>query len=94
MTRRHPSLELTRLLELLSKEILDATDEEIREISCLQGWTIANIALEVREVIKAVHADVNGSLDRNFGLNEELSKPGARLQPTGGGRGSSNNQRH
>ncbi|MGY3610893.1 MULTISPECIES: hypothetical protein [unclassified Bradyrhizobium] len=94
MTRWHPSLDLARLLEALSKEILAATDKEVRQTSALQGWTIANTALEVREVIKAAHRDVTGSLDRNFGLNEDLSEPGARLRPPRGGRGSSHNQRH
>ncbi|MET4296316.1 hypothetical protein ABIB06_007064 [Bradyrhizobium sp. LB8.2] len=94
MTRWHPSRDLAHLLQALSEEILAATDEEVRETCRLQGWTIANTALEVREVIKAAHGDVNGRHDRNFGLNENLSKPGARQQPTRGGRGSSHNQRH
>ncbi len=94
MTRWHPSLDLAHLLEALSNEILAATDAEVRETSGLQGWTIANTALEVREVIKASHWDVNGSLDRNLGPNEGLSEPGARLRPTRGGRSWSHNQRH
>lgn len=94
MTRWHPSLDLARLLEALSEDVLGATDEEVRQTSGLQGWTIANAALEVREMIKAAHGDVNASLDRHFGLNEDLSEPGARPRPTRGGRGSPHNQRH
>ena len=90
MTRWHPSLDLTRLLEELSEEVLAATDEEVLQASGLQGWKIANIAVEVREVIKGARGDVNGSLDQKF----DLSEPGARPRPTHGGRGSTHNQRH
>lgn len=94
MTRWHPSLDLARLLEAVSEEILAATDEEVRETSGLQGWTIANTALEVREAVKAAHADGSGSLDRNCDLNEDPREPSARLRPTRAGRGLSDNQRH
>lgn len=90
MTRWHPSRDLSLLLEALSEEILAETDEEVRETSGLQGWTIANTALEVREVIKAAQGHLNGSLDRI----EDLSEPGARLRLTRGGRGSPHHQRH
>lgn len=53
MTSWHPSLDLARLLEALSEEIVTATDEEVRQTSGLQGWTIANTALEVRSLIIA-----------------------------------------
>ncbi|WP_027584842.1 hypothetical protein [Bradyrhizobium sp. Ai1a-2] len=94
MTRWHPSLDLARLLEALSEEILAATDEEVRQTSGLQGWKIANTALKVRGLIRTAGGDVNGSLIRNFDLNEDLSEPGRRLRPTRGGRSSSHNQRH
>ncbi|WP_454645370.1 hypothetical protein [Bradyrhizobium liaoningense] len=96
MTRWHPSLDLARLLEALTEEILAATDEEVRQTSGLQGWKIANTANEVRGLITATRADVDGNLDRHFdqGLNENLSEPGAGLRPTRGGRCSSHNQRH
>ncbi len=55
MTRWHPALDLARLLNSSSKEVLAATDEEVRQTSALQGWTIANTARVVREVIKAAH---------------------------------------
>ncbi|MBR1023994.1 hypothetical protein JQ559_25985 [Bradyrhizobium viridifuturi] len=94
MTRWHPSLDLARLLEGLSEEILAASDEEVRQTSGLQGWTIANTALDVRDVIKAARADESWSVNRNCDLNEDPSEPGAGLRPTHGGRGSSQNQRH
>ncbi|MGY3614030.1 hypothetical protein [Bradyrhizobium sp. USDA 10063] len=96
MTRWDPSLDLACLLEALTEEILAATDEEVRETSGLQGWTIANTALEVREVIKAAHGDVTGKLDRNFDQdrNEDLDEGGAELRPTQRLRCLSHNQRH
>ncbi|QPF90847.1 hypothetical protein [Bradyrhizobium commune] len=94
MTRWHPSRDLIRLLEALSEEILDTSDEEVRQTSGLQGWTIANTALEVRGVIKAARGDESGSLARNCDLNEDPSEPGARLRRTRAGRGASHDQRH
>lgn len=93
MSRWQPHLDLDHLFEALSEEILAASDEEVRQISGLQGWTIANTALEVRDVIKAACGDESVSLARNCDLSKDLSEPGARL-PTRGGRSSSQNQRH
>ncbi|TYL85945.1 hypothetical protein [Bradyrhizobium cytisi] len=90
MTRWHPSRDLTRLLEALSGEILAASDEQVRQTSGLQGWTIANTARDVREVIMAAHGDVSGSLNRNC----DLSETGAKRRPTRAGRGSLHNWRH
>lgn len=90
MTRWHPSLDLACLLEALSQEILAANDEEVRQTSGLQGWSIANTALEVREVIKAAQGEPNGRLDRN----DNLSEPEARLRLSRGDRSSSHHQRH
>ncbi|MCA1479827.1 hypothetical protein [Bradyrhizobium sp. NBAIM08] len=60
MTRWHPSRDLARLLEALGEEILAASDEEVRQTSGLQGWTITNTALDVRDVIKAAREDESG----------------------------------
>ncbi|MCK1635420.1 hypothetical protein [Bradyrhizobium sp. 162] len=94
MARWHPSLDLARLLDALSGEILAASDEEVRQTSGRQGWTIANTALDVRQVIKAARGDVTGNLNRTCDRNEDPSEPGARLRPTRRGRGSLHNQRH
>ncbi len=53
MTRWHPRLELARLLEALSDDIIAATDEELREI---QGRALAGTARQVRRLIKAAQA--------------------------------------
>lgn len=79
MTRWHPSLDLARLLEALSKELLSVSDQEVRRTSGLQGWMIASTALEVKGVVKAARGYESGSLARNCDLNEGLSEPGARL---------------
>ncbi|MBR0840687.1 hypothetical protein JQ607_10855 [Bradyrhizobium liaoningense] len=96
MTRWHPSLDLARLLEALSEEILTATDEEVRQTAGQQGWKIANSAHEIRELIRAARSDVDGNLDRNFdrSLSEDLSEPEAGPQPTRLPRSSSHNQPH
>ncbi|MCC8953586.1 hypothetical protein H8B02_09010 [Bradyrhizobium sp. Pear77] len=48
-----------------AEEILAAADDDVRETSGLQGWSIANTALKGSEtVIKAAHGDVSRSLDR------------------------------
>ncbi|MCA1537715.1 hypothetical protein I6F21_34950 [Bradyrhizobium sp. NBAIM03] len=94
MTRWHPTGDLARLLQALSEEILAASDEEVRQTSGLQGWTTANTALEVREVINAARGDESGSLNQNCDLNEDLSGPGARLRPARRVRGPFHNQRH
>ncbi|GLR87629.1 hypothetical protein [Bradyrhizobium iriomotense] len=96
ITRWHPSLDLARLLEALSEEILAASDEEVRQTSGLQGWTIANTALEVRNLIKTARADVEGSLEQDFDQNvsDELRESGAGSRPMRRPRFWSHNQRH
>lgn len=96
MTSWHPSLDLARLLEALSEEILAATDEEVRETSGQQGWTIANTALEVRNVIRTARADVEGNLEQDVdqNLSDELGESGAGLRPMRRRRCWSHNQRH
>ncbi|MCK1533710.1 MULTISPECIES: hypothetical protein [unclassified Bradyrhizobium] len=63
MTRWHPSLDLERLFESLSVEILSATDEEVRQMSDHQGWKVANTAQELRKLIRAAGADVGVKQD-------------------------------
>ncbi len=53
MTRWHPHLELARLLEALSDDIIATTDEELREI---QGRALAGTARQVRRLVKAAQA--------------------------------------
>ncbi|MGY3077969.1 hypothetical protein ACVWZZ_004377 [Bradyrhizobium sp. LM6.10] len=65
MTRWHPSLDLERLFESLSVEILSATDEEVRQMSDRQGWKVANTAQELRKLIRAAGADVGVKQDRD-----------------------------
>jgi hypothetical protein len=96
MRRWHPSLDLARLLEALSEEILAAADEEVRQTSDLQGWKIAGAAQEVRGLIAAGRADVDVKLDGSFDqdLNEDSSEPRAGGRLTRGGRCSSHHQGH
>lgn len=96
MTSWHPSLDLARLLEALSEEILAATDEEVRETSGLQGWTIANTAIEVRSLIRTARTDVEDNLEQDFdqNLSDEPGESGAGLRPMRRRRWWSHNQRH
>lgn len=96
MTRWHPSLDLARLLEALSDETLAATDGEVRQMSDLQGWKIANTAHEVRELIRAVGTDNNGNLVLNFDgrLNNDFDKLEAGLRQMRKPRCSPQNWRH
>ena len=54
MTRWHPRLELARLLEALSEDIIAATDEEVVQA---HGRTVAGAAHEVRQLIDAARTD-------------------------------------
>jgi len=92
MTRWHPSLDLARLLDALSEEILAMTDEEVRQTAGLQGWNVAGTALEIRALISAARSDVDGNLDQS--LSEDLSEPGAGPRPMRRPRSSSHNQPH
>ncbi|MCK1724974.1 hypothetical protein [Bradyrhizobium sp. 142] len=96
MTRWDPGLDLDRLLEALGKEILVATDEEVWQTSGLQGWNVAGAAIEVRALISAARADVDGKVHRNFdqNRNEESGEPGAGPRPARRRRSSAYNHRH
>ncbi|MGJ4940312.1 hypothetical protein ACQR1W_07020 [Bradyrhizobium sp. HKCCYLS1011] len=85
MTRWHPRLELVRLLEALSEDIIAATDEEIRQ---LHGRAMSITAHEIKLLIKAARADKGG------GVMEGLDEPGAGLRPAGAQRRPSHHQRH
>jgi hypothetical protein len=87
VTRWQPRLELTRLFEALSEEIIAASDEEVGQI---QGRTIAGTAREVRLLIKGARAGRDGDL---AGLDEEASKPAACPLPERPPRGP-HDQRH
>lgn len=53
MTRRQPSLELDRLLDALSEEVIAATDDEVRQAH----RSFAVTAGEVSRLIEAARAD-------------------------------------
>ncbi len=72
MTRWHPRLELARLLEALSEDIIAATDEEVRQ---MHGGAVADTAHEVKLLIKAARADKGG------GAIAGLDEPAVRPQP-------------
>jgi hypothetical protein len=101
VTHWQPRLDLARLIEALSQEILAATDDEVRA-STLHGRKIASTAREVILVIKAACAEVE-EVDKDLedlikddlikDLDEELAEPGAGPQPTGARR-PSHHQRH
>ena len=96
MTRWHPSLDLTRLLEALSEEIIAATDEEVRQTAGLQGWMIANTANDIRELIRVARSDEDGNPRRKFDQspNEDLSELGAGARRMRRLRCSPRNQSH
>jgi hypothetical protein len=99
VTRWHPNLDLARLFEALSEEILAATDDEVRA-SAGPGRKLASAAREVRWLIKAACADVDEELDRSLngtGLEkypDDLIEPGAGPRPAGAPRRPSHHQRH
>jgi len=84
VTRWHPCLELDRLLEALSEDIIAATDEEVRQ---MHGRAIASTAREVKLLIKAARSDTGSDAT---GCNEF----GAPLQPAGLPPRPSHQQRH
>ncbi|MCK1626309.1 hypothetical protein IVA98_24755 [Bradyrhizobium sp. 160] len=96
MTRWHPSLDLARLLETLSGEILATTDEEVRQTSSLQGWNVAGAALEVRDLISAAGADADENPHRNFDQdrNEDSGESAAGLRLARRRRSSAHHHRH
>jgi hypothetical protein len=85
VTRWHPCLELDRLLEALSEDIIAATDEEVRQ---MHGRAVASTAREVKLLIKATRADTGSGT--TAGCNEF----GAPLQPAGLPPRPSHQQRH
>jgi hypothetical protein len=89
VTRWQPCLELTRLLDALSEEIIAADDEEIRQ---LQGRTIAGTAREVRLLIEAARADREEGV--RMELDDGLCEPGPAPRPAGMHRRPSHQQRH
>jgi hypothetical protein len=101
VTRWQPRLDLARLIEALSQEILATSDNEVRA-STLRGRKIASTAREVRSIIKTVCAGVEDS-DKNLDeeqlkdlikdLDNDLAEPGAGPRPTGARR-PSHHQRH
>jgi hypothetical protein len=97
VTRWQPNLDLARLIEALSKEILAATDDEVRA-SAGPGRKLASAAREVRWLIKAACADVDEDLDRNLNggwdPDDDRIEPGAGPRPAGVLRRPSHQQRH
>jgi hypothetical protein len=89
MTRWHPRLDLDRLLDGLSEDILSATDDEVRQ---LHGKPIASTAHEVRLLIKAARADRDGMLCD--ALDEAGREPGAAKRPADMLRRPSHHLRH
>jgi hypothetical protein len=100
VTRWHPNLDLARLFEALSEEVLAATDDEVRA-SAGPGRKLASAAREVRWLIKAACADADEELDRSLkssGLDKDPDdnpiEPGAGPRPAGTPRRPSHHQRH
>ena len=81
MTGWHPHLDLGRLIEALSEEILAATDAEVRRASAPHGRKIASTAREVRLLIKAARGEVDDNPGQD--LNEGTGEPGGGPRPTG-----------
>jgi len=54
VTRWHPNIELARVLEALSEDIIAASDGEVRE---MHGRALASTSRGVKLVIKAARAD-------------------------------------
>jgi hypothetical protein len=75
VTHWHPRLDLVRLIEALSNEILAASDEEVRA-SATHGRTIASAAREIRLLVEAACADVDlGSIGPGAGPAGALWRP-------------------
>ena len=51
--RRRPHVDLARLSTALAREILAASEQEVREISALSGHSLAGAARDVRRLIAA-----------------------------------------
>ncbi|MBV8534610.1 MAG: hypothetical protein JO128_03395, partial [Alphaproteobacteria bacterium] len=89
-------LELARLIEALSEDILAASDEEVRA-AVGPGRKVARDAREVRLLVKAACEDVDGHLD-GPGLEKDRAEgriePGAGPRPTGALRRALHLQRH
>jgi hypothetical protein len=99
VTRWHPHLDLARLIDALSQDILAASDAEVRA-STLHGRKIVSTVHEVRSIIKALCADVEDKdldeaalKDLIRDLDDEPADPGAAPQPSGARR-PSHHQRH
>jgi hypothetical protein len=100
VTRWHPNLDLARLFEALSEEILAATDDEVRA-SAGPGRKLASAAREVRWLVKAACADADDEPDRTFkgpGMEKDPDsdsiEPGAGARPAGARRRPAHHQRH
>jgi hypothetical protein len=85
VTRWHPRLELARLLEALSEDIIAATDDEVRQ---MHGRAAAGTAREVKLLIKAARTD------KGSGAMAGRDELGAASRPAGLHRRPSHQQRH
>jgi hypothetical protein len=100
VTRWHPNLDLARLIEALSKEILAATDDDVRA-SAGPGRKLAGAAREVRWLIQSACAEADDEPDRGLkssGLGKvpdgDPIEPGGGPRPAGTPRRPSHHQRH
>jgi len=59
MTRWDPHVDLARLLDALSEEIIAATDEEVRHACVRAGCSITGAPREVRNLIAALSGDTD-----------------------------------
>jgi hypothetical protein len=57
MTRWDPHIDLARLVDALSEEIVAATDEEVRQTCGQAGRSITGAAREVRNLIAALSGE-------------------------------------
>jgi hypothetical protein len=59
VTRWHPRLELARLLEALSEDIIATSDEEVRQ---MHGKAVASTAREIKLLIRAARIDTRSGV--------------------------------
>lgn len=88
MTRWQPCLELHRLLEALSEEILAASDEELRQV---HGSRLAVVAGEVSLRIRAARTEAEARSAGDIGAGAAEPGTAARLE---GAPPRSSHQRH
>jgi hypothetical protein len=85
VTRWHPRLELARLLEALSEDIIATSDKEVRQ---MHGRAVAGTAREVKLLIKGAR------VDKGSGMTTGVGETGAGPRLARTPRRPSHHQRH